>query len=459
MKHPVVAGLLLVGCALSGSVLLTAQETVGKSPTVSNNLPPPTTSLSLVRANPGTLVVPKSSVPATTNGTTVKTIQANTNTQIFLPARWKPETAEPPRPAEAPPSPGYFYETPASFACIYSLITPVAGCNPNSLTKNPTGGKNAIAIVDAYDDPWAGPDLAYFSAQFGIPFSAEQFQVVYEDGEEPEIDNTGDWELEESTDIEMAHAMAPGATIYLVEAQSSSTSDLLTSVQIASNLISCGSPTSCPSGSKGVGEVSMSWDSLEFEGETEYDSYFTTPGVVYVASSGDNPGTSWPCVSPNVVCAGGTTIRRNPTTGAYIEQRTWELGGGGASLYEKTPSYQVGIAGLDGARGVPDVSLDSNPLSGMWIWDSNYFEEMGGGWFIVGGTSLATPTWAGIINVAGKFYANSAAELSEIYTRRTVSTDYTNILLGDCGPYFGYLAGGTWNPCTGVGTPVGHSGK
>ena len=163
----------------TGSALAIAQESVETGQPI-NNLKPGTNSL--VRTNTGTIIVPKASVPATNNGTTLKTIRANTNTKIYLPAGWKPDEVTPPRPDELPPYPGYAYETPASLACVYSLVTPVSGCNPNTVTKNVTGGSKAIAVVDAYDDPWAGPDLAYFSSQFGLPFSPEQFQVVYEDG-------------------------------------------------------------------------------------------------------------------------------------------------------------------------------------------------------------------------------------------------------------------------------------
>ena len=78
--------------------------------------------------------------------------------------------------------------------------------------------------------------------------------------------------------MEWAHAIAPGASILLVEANSDSGSDLLTAVNYARN-------------QPGVSVVSMSWGGREFTGESTYDSYFTTPaghtGVTFVAASGD----------------------------------------------------------------------------------------------------------------------------------------------------------------------------
>jgi len=89
-----------------------------------------------------------------------------------------------PQPNELPPFPGYFFETPASIACIYRLVShPKPGCNPNETTQNPAGGSGAIAVVDAFDTPNAGIDLAAFSSQFGLP--PADFTVVYASGSQP----------------------------------------------------------------------------------------------------------------------------------------------------------------------------------------------------------------------------------------------------------------------------------
>lgn len=415
----------------------------------------------LVKMPQGSVVVPPSSVRPTSNGTTLKTRVANTNLLVYLPGGWKPSEMSPPRPAEAPPYAGYAYETPASLACVYSLVAVTTGCNPNTVTKNPSGGAKTIVIVDAYDDPFAGPDLAYFSDQFGLPFADSQFEVVYQSGVEPPIDSSGGWELEESLDIEYAHAQAPSAKIYLVEANSNYFSDLLASVQIGSNLIRCGiastSSTACPTTATGTGELSMSWGGGEFSSETTYDSYFTTPGVVYFAATGDSPGTIWPSTSPNVVAAGGTTVRRNPSNGNLINEIAWSEGGGGESPYEATPSYQTSLG--YSARVVPDVSFDANPITGVWVWDSFTFlvDDTSNGWWIVGGTSVASPNLAGIVNRAGSFTASSKAELTKLYT--DPAADFRDITYGACGFYQGYLAVAGWDPCTGKGTPLGYAGK
>lgn len=400
-----------------------------------------------LRGAQGHVAIPHSSTYQTTDAG----VRAHTNVRIFVP------DAPRPTPDEAPPFAGYAYETPASFACIYRLAPAVPGCNPNSTTTNPSGGSGAIAIVDAYDDPNAASDLAAFSAQFGLP--PADFAVVYAGGSVPPADPTGGWELEESLDIEIAHAMAPDAPIYLVEANSNYDTDVYPAVLVAANLVACGQ-TTCGRGSHGRGEVSMGWGGSEFSDETLADAYFQKDGVVYVAAAGDAPGVEYPCTSPNVVCVGGTSTARSIFTGNFLYEVAWMDAGGGFSSYEPRPDYQNGIRRTVGPfRGVPDIAFDGNPTTGAWILDSNAYEGEPGGWFIVGGTSLGAPAIAGILNTAGHFYESSAKELETIYSQQSNPSEFTDIQKGYCGPYVTFAATRNWDFCTGVGTPLGYGGK
>lgn len=147
----------------------------------------------------------------------------HTNIRVMVPfegvGTLKP-SAHPATAGSVPPYNGYFYETPASLACVYKLVpTSVTGCNPNTATLNATGGTRAIAIVDAYHYSAALSDLSLFSTQFGLP--APNLTVVYATGKAPQTDPTGGWEVEEALDLQWAHAMAPHAKLYLVEAASS----------------------------------------------------------------------------------------------------------------------------------------------------------------------------------------------------------------------------------------------
>jgi kumamolisin len=399
----------------------------------------------LPNKRPSQVTIPKSSqeLPADVGNRFHTNIQILGTGTMLPTGQLSPQTV-------GPPFPGYFYETPASLACIYNLVhQPGRACNPNVVDANPNGGSKAIAIVDAFDDPIAVSDLTAFSAQFGVALpTPATFQVVYATGTNPGLDPTGGWELEESLDIEYAHAMAPNAKLYLVEAATNSLSDLLYAEQVAATLVAAA----------GGGEVSNSWGGGEFTGETGYDAVFTQRGVVYFASTGDSPGTYWPSTSPNVVAAGGTSTNRNPNTGNFLYEGAWNEGGGGQSLYEPRPNYQNRLAYLAGpARVVPDVSADSNPNTGLWLLDNNLYEGEPGGWFIVGGTSAASPLIAGIVNAAGTFNKSSVQELFQIYS--TFPRGFNDVAADNCGPYGGYLSRFGYDFCTGVGSPDGYSYK
>jgi subtilase family serine protease len=432
---------------------------------------------------PGTLIIPESSKPQPVPPG--HKFVAHTNIEILIPAGVKPE--------ELPPFPGYGYETPASLACVYGLVTEPSGaspnCNPNNNSlANPTGGSKTIAIVDAYDDPVAQSDLAWFSIQFGLPITSTQLLVVWANTAASScyytgvpVDNSGGWESEEALDVEWAHAMAPKANIYLVEACSNFDTDLQQAVLVANNLVNCGktgigaggalSTTVCGS-TQNAGEVSLSWGSYEFLDEnasdkcaTFDDSCFSAPNVVYVAGAGDSPGVIWPGTSPNVVSAGGLSNRRNPYSFNLVQQSAWVFGGGGQSYVEAQPSYQRNhgaVTALCGTiwRCVPDVAFDADAYTGVYVYDSfPMYGVVYGPWFVVGGTSLSAPAVAGIINRAGSFAASSAAELTTIYNNMSNTSDFTDITSGYCGSYMGFTAVTGYDFCTGVGAVKGYAGK
>jgi subtilase family serine protease len=358
-------------------------------------------------------------------------------------------------PINAANTPGGFYETPASLACVYKLVSAAATCNPSTATTVSHGGAKAIALVDAYDNPNAASDLAAFSTEFGLP--AATFKVVYaapgsstQTSTPPPQDPTGGWEFEESVDVQMAHAMAPHARIFLVEANSSGSGDLLPAVTLASNLVAA----------YGGGEVNMSWGFGDFAGEDGYDGYFTTANVVYFSAAGDSAGVSYPCTSVNVVCVGGTTISRNATTGNFEYESAWPDTGGGPSPNESIPSYQSGIASIVGTqRGTPDVAFVGDGRTPVWIYDTIPISGQSGTWWLGSGSSVSAAGMAGIVNWAGNFYTSTNAELTEVYSQIGVTTEFKDIVSGNCGNYAGYLAGKGWDFCTGVGTNVGKEGK
>ncbi len=138
-----------------------------------------------------------------------------------------------------PPFPGLFYETPASLACIYNLANPSAyspQCNPNAplaeferrLERRCRCGRlstirTPLRTCRAFR-PSLGfrplPPAAFRSCMLRRALSLPD--PAPGRPHRPGVDPTGDWELEESLDIEYVHGMAPGAKLYLVEAQTNS---------------------------------------------------------------------------------------------------------------------------------------------------------------------------------------------------------------------------------------------
>jgi len=335
-------------------------------------------------------------------------------------------------PQSVPPS---GVETPGSLACVYQLVSGPAGCPVATSTSLPAGGWGAIAIVDAGDYPTAATDLAAFDSYYGI--EPANFEIKYS-GKKPPV--YSEWLVEEALDIEWAHAMAPKAKLFLVVSDQVNTDPTWNAVQYAAKLVA----------NNGGGVVSMSWGDPEVKKEISWDKFFTTRVVVYFAASGDSGiGVSiYPGASPNVVSVGGTYFNRDQN-GNFVNEVYYTNGGGGdISPYEPIPSYQSGIASIVGThRGYPDVASD-------FCCAPIYLE---GAWYSVGGTSWASPTFAGIVNAAGNRQKSSHDELNWMYGELAnpaeYSADFNDITLGDPRCMVG------WDLCSGIGSARGYAGK
>lgn len=346
-------------------------------------------------------------------------------------------------------------ETPASIACVYGLTQQIEGCPIDGTTALPTGGWGAIAVVEAYDNPYAEDDLEKFSREFGLPLCKKDtgcFSEYYTGDQKPRYNQ--DAADEHVLDIEWAHAMAPQAKIIMVEAQNESFEEHMKAIRLASEKVVAA----------GGGLVSISWSIDEFPQEIDYDSYFQTPGVVYVVSSGDYSAPArYPSSSPYVISAGGTSIIRD-VQGYFMMETAWSTnpdspvgsksgGSGGPSLYEPRPSYQNSVKNIVGTkRGTPDISFDADPKTGVCVYSTAH-----GGWLKDGGTSVAAPSLAGIINSANRRAPTTNEELTYIYNNaiKNYHTYWHDIIYGNNG--FPALKG--YDFVTGLGSPLGYPGK
>ena len=116
--------------------------------------------------------------------------------------------------------------TPAQIKKVYGfdLTTFKSG------TVKGDGTNQTIAIVDAYNDPNIKSDLTTFDKKFSL-VDPPSFKVVGQTGgSTSSILTDGGWSTEIALDVEWAHAIAPKANILLVEAKSSSLTDLMAGV-------------------------------------------------------------------------------------------------------------------------------------------------------------------------------------------------------------------------------------
>jgi subtilase family serine protease len=308
------------------------------------------------------------------------------------------------------------------------------------LTGGYTGKGVTVAITDAYASPTIEADANAYAKQTGDPqFTAGQFSQslpnaytrVNASNGKPQCDAAG-WYGEETLDVEAVHAMAPGANIRYYAGKSCGDPDLIDTFarindENVANIVT--------NSWGGVGDVVkpallLEYETLFLQGATQ--------GISYVFSSGDagdeatavgSPQTDYPASDPFVTAVGGTStaITTQGLTGEtgwqtskyVLSNGAWTLstsflygGGGGYSSNIAEPQYQkdAGIVSPNGGRAVPDVSMDADPTTGMLIGQTQTFNGVAAyDTFRIGGTSLASPLFAGITAV--KIQAGGGAGL------------------------------------------------
>jgi subtilase family serine protease len=331
--------------------------------------------------------------------------------------------------------------TPTQVVHAYGLdqiqFTSLAG---GAVTGN--GAGQTIAIVVANHDPYLTQDLTTFDQQYSLP-NITPVQLY-----QPGTSTDDGWAGEETLDVEYAHAVAPSARIVVVEAASSDLGSMIHAIDTARYY-------------PGVSVVSMSWGTNEFSGQRGLDSHFTTPaghvGVTFLSATGDSSayaGTEWPSTSASVIAVGGTRLRVS-ASGSYLAEAGWYNSGGGFSSFVPAPSYQSSYQ-RSGVRTVPDVSAVADPNTGVMVVTTNPSDAQQS-WWVVGGTSVATPIWAGIIAVAdqGRNLAGLGSLDSRSQTLPAIyalpSSDFHDVTSG----YNGYSARPGYDLVSGRGSPNG----
>ena len=316
-----------------------------------------------------------------------------------------------------------------------------AGYSPSDLRSayKVTGSGTSstrVAIVDAYGYPNAESDLAVYRSQFGLPpctTSNGCFKKVNQGGIQGSYPRTDTgWSQESALDLDMVSAMCPGCSILLVEANSSSYSDLALAVNTAAAM--------------GAHVISNSYGGGE-AGTSTYEPYYNYAGVAVTVSSGDSGyGVQFPASSPHVTAVGGTTLQRSSTTRGWSEAAWSGAGSGCSSVYPK-PSWQTDPG--CSKRTVADVSAVADPNTGVAVYGPANRKRSG--WLVFGGTSVGAPLIGGVYGVNG----GSVTYGSNPYQKTSALFDVTSGSNGSCGGSYLCTAVAGYDGPTGLGTPNG----
>lgn len=370
--------------------------------------------------------------------------------------------------------------TPAQIRAAYGLpVVPTlstattSGTGLSAAQAAQLGAGQTIYIVNANHNPNVAAELAAFNQKFGLPtcttqviaptlalplaaapVSGCQLSIVYNTaaGGMTSIAPAYDagWATEIALDVQWAHATAPLARLVLIEAPDASMNNLLGAIKLANAM--------------GPGAVSMSFGTLEGTWTASVDSVFATANMTYLAATGDSgAAVLWPAVSTKVVAVGGTSLSY---AGSGTRSETaWSGTGGGTSLYTLKPSYQSSLVpGMPttGGRAVADVAFNADPGTGQYV------AVMAPGntavsWISAGGTSLATPQWAGLIAIANASRALSAktalgAPHAALYGQiaaipGTYASAFADITQGTNGTCASCLSRSGYDTPSGLGTP------
>ncbi len=406
----------------------------------------------------------------------------------------------------------------------------------NFVTPSQQGSGQVIAIISAYNNPNAGADLQKFSEKYGLPQCEIRkteylfvgttptaqvvkprpgdgctFQVVNLDsvgrpnfgprGCEiwggvdpftkqkmclkakyaeivPQVDMSGSWVAESSMDVQWAHAIAPMASIVLIQAPNNFVSALAYATKYASTV------ANVVSMSWGANESSFKIDCPKFGkvdpscttyGRTTQALYgpagpgtaggwdtiaFSNPAVTYVAASGDRGNiTMWPAVSNRVLSVGATN-------NSGVVDNAWSGSGGGLAAYYPAPHFQSALGYA--TRAVPDVAYNGDIATPFavyitpanWMPDTACVKKLGAsncGWYGGYGTSLGAPQWAGMIAIAramrAEQFKSNIDYLSALYSIASNPAAYSMGFGDVVSGSNGYNAGVGYDLVTGLGVP------
>lgn len=295
-------------------------------------------------------------------------------------------------------------------------LTPVAVANTYNVSplrgRGFAGQGESVAVFSF--GGYRQSDLDTFADQFGLP----RFTPDVIGGPLPEKASG-----ETTMDLEIVHALAPGARTVVVNARSTAEGKGGTYVRVADlmNRVTREAPGAIWSLSIGWGcdnlvnavdlaPVRSALATAHARGTTVFDASGDLAGLdcrngqEWTAPPGpDDVGLDSVASLPEITDVGGTHLSTD-ASGRWLGERAWfspvlTLGsGGGASHVFARPPWQVSALAISQGpqRLTPDVSAVADTHTGLGI-------VLDGRQAVGGGTSQAAPLWAGMAAVMNQF--------------------------------------------------------
>ncbi len=321
------------------------------------------------------------------------------------------------------------------------------------------GRGTTIAFVESFGSPTIAADLRRFDAAFGLP-APPSLSVIHPLGTPPAFDPANPvmvaWAEETSLDVEWAHVMAPGARLLVVETADSEGGGVadLSGIVRAENYVVDHGLADVISQSFADGEATLPGRSSQIDLRSAFVNA-ARRGVTVLAAAGDRgpiggrpdgscclvAGAVWPSSDPLVTAVGGTALRLDVEGGRLSADRVWNdssgAGGGGLSRLFARPPFQDGVQEVvGGRRGTPDVSLSAGVDDGAALFYYSFLNPTSpGSWHLGGGTSEATPLFAGVAALADQVAGHPLGLLNDRLYRlaSTANSGIDDITQGDNG--------------------------
>src|SRR5712692_4309850 len=363
-------------------------------------------------------------------------------------------------------------QTPRSMRVAYGVVS--------LMQRGFTGKGQTVVDIVSFGSPTLQQDMDVFDRQFYLPpVTIKVFAPLGAVPFDPANKDMNGWAAETELDVQIIPAIAPGANIVVLTSPVSETEGTiglpeflkLEKYALTNHL------GTIISQSWGASEVTLKDSTGQQEIQT-WDTFYkqatTQQGITFFGSSGDNgstdftdlkatilstnPTTSFPTDDPWVTSVGGTSLSRAGSTS--FQETAWSHSGGGFSSFFSTPLYQQSLPAsalqqLNHRRGVPDVSGDADPGTGLAIYL--------GSWQLSGGTSASAPLWAAIAAIANQMAGHSLGFLNpalyKLAASSSYSQDFHDIIKGNNTQTVngitvpGYAAVQGWDPVTGLGSP------